>query len=230
VIGALGRYVLFWFLALLLAVFGLACVAFPLVMLGPWDPGAHLLDDTRAAYGAGRGTGITISRVLCTRLEFGHDGGSTGRGVHSFEYDSEFTLHVPSHQAPVVEPDWASMTPEQINAYQTEQIALYSARLRELERGPGPNDPPDAVFRRLPRSAQGRPVPTLRQFTPDGVPPRYGLVWADGGLGARWFRWAWETTIFWGFAWLCFLAIRAYRRKLITPSHSRKEKVRVGQG
>jgi hypothetical protein len=207
------KRLLFWPLALLLAVFGALCVLFPLAMLGAFDPGAHLLDDTRAAYGAGRPVEITVARVLCQQLEFGSEG-SRGRGIHSIEYDCTFDLDIPSHEAPAIEPDWASMTYAEQAEFQRVEQEKYSARLRELERGPGPNDPPRELRRRLPRSAMGRPVPVLRQLTDDGVPPRYGLVWADGGLGRRWFRWGWETLIFWSFATACFVAIPALRRKL----------------
>jgi hypothetical protein len=205
--------VAFWLLALLLAVFGAACVVFPLLMLAPVDPGAHLLDDTRAAFGGGRPAGITVSRVACVRGEYGHD--STGsRGIHSIEYDCEFEVQRPADTAPAAEPDWAGMTYEERREWERAADARYSEYLRELVRSPGPNDPPRVLRRQLPASAQGRPLPAVRQFTPDGVPPRYGLVWPDGGLGRRWFRWAWETAIFWTFAVGCFVAIPALRRKL----------------
>ena len=211
VAGLVARRALFWVLALLLGVFGLACLAFPLVMLGPWDPGAHLLDDTRAAYGGGRATEVFVTRVHCSPIEFGSSG---RRGLHSVEYDCEFPLETPDHEPPAVEPDWAHMTYDEQVEFQRIEQERYSARLRELERGPGPNDPPSSLFRRLPGSAVGRPLPTLRQFTPDGTPPRYGLVWADGGLGWRWARWTWESLVFFGFGGLCFFAIPALRRKL----------------
>ena len=204
---------LFWLLALLLAAFGAAAFAFPLLMLGPVDPGAHLLDDTRAAYGGGRATDVVVGRVQCTQQSYGHDS-SSSRGIHSIEYDCEFALESPSEQPPAVEPDWANMTYEERMAFQRTEDARLAAQLRELARGPGPNDPPSSLRRRLPRTAHGRPPPVLRQFTPDGVPPRYGLAWPDGGLGWRWFRWAWETVIFWGFAVASFIAIPALRRKL----------------
>jgi hypothetical protein len=204
---------LFWPLALLLATFGAAAFAFPLLMLGSFDPGAHLLDDTRAAYGGGRPTEVFVGRVQCTHQAFGHDSTSDS-GIHSIEYDCEFELESPSHEAPAVEPDWAGMTYEEQAEFQRVEQEKYSARLRELERGPGPNDPPRSLRRRLPYPAYGHPLPVLRQFTPDGVPPRYGLAWADGGLGWRWFRWTWETAIFWAFAVASFVAIPALRRKL----------------
>jgi hypothetical protein len=204
---------LFWLLALLLGTFGALCVLFPLAMLAPVDPGAHLLDDTRAAFGGGRPVEVTVGRVLCNRQEFGSEG-SQGRGIHSFEYDCTFELDVPAHEAPAIEPDWASMTYEEQAEFQRVEQEKYSARLRELERGPGPHAPPRELRGRLPRSAAGRPAPVLRQLTGDGVPPRYGLVWADGGLGGRWLRWAWETLIFWSFAAACFVAIPALRRIL----------------
>ena len=205
------RRALFWLLAPLLAVFALAAIGFPLLMLGAFDPGAHLLDDTRAAHGGGRATPVLATRAQCTPLEFGHSG---RRGIYSVEYDCEFDLAVPSNEPPPVEPDWAGMTFEERMAFDRAESARFSARLRELERGPGPNDPPNELRRRLPHNVQGRALPVLRQFTPDGEPPRYGLVFPDGGLGWRWFRWAWETAVFWGFAYLSLIAIPALRRKL----------------
>ena len=207
------KRLLFWPLALLLAAFGAVAFTFPLLMLGSFDPGAHLLDDTRAAHGGGRATDVVVSRVQCTMQEFGSEG-SQGRGVHSLEHDCEFELQVPSNEPPAVEPDWASMDFEERMAFDRAESARFSARLRELERGPGPNDPPRSLRRRMPHTAHGRPLPVLRQFTPDGVPPRYGLVFPDGGLGWRWFRWTWETALFWGFAVASFMAIPALRRKL----------------
>jgi hypothetical protein len=207
------KRLLFWPLALLLAVFGAAVLVFPLLMLGSFDPGPHLIDDTHAAFGGGRPTDVVVSRVQCSVQEFGHDS-TSNNGIHSIEHDCEFELEVPSSEPPVVEPDWASMTYEEQHEWQRIETEKYSARLRELERGPGPNDPPRSLRRRLPSSAYGRPLPVLRQFTPDGTPPRYGLVWPDGGLGWRWFRWTWETAIFWSFAVGCFVAIPALRRKL----------------
>jgi hypothetical protein len=208
------RRLLFWPLAFLLGVFGLACVAYPVAMLLAFDPGAHLLDDTRAARGAGRDAGFRITRAACTWQEFGHDGGTASETPHSIEYDCEFDLDAPSHDVPAVEPDWPNMSYEQRDAWQRAEQEKYSARLRELERGPGPDDPPATLRRRLPDSVAGRPLPAVRLMTPDGVPPRFALVWPDGGLGLRWFHWGWETALFLGFAFGCFFAISALRRKL----------------
>jgi hypothetical protein len=201
---------LFWPLAGLLVVFGTLCVLFPLVMLGPWDPGAHLLHDTRAALGGGRASVLTVSRARCSRMEFGHDGDDS---VHSIEYDCEFELQSPA-PPPLPEPDYAHMDrAQQAAAYDAAEKA-WLERLRASTRERGPNDPPASLFRRLPRDVSARPLPTVREFASGGEPKRYGLVWADGGLGGRWFRWGWETSIFWGFAFLCFVALPALRRKL----------------
>jgi hypothetical protein len=207
------KRLLFWPLALLLLLFGLACLAYPLAMLLAFDPGAHLLDDTRAAYGAGRDTGMRITRASCTRQEFGHDGGTASESPHSIEYDCEFDLEPPA-PPPEPEPDYAHMTREQQYAAWVEADKRWLQRLRASERPRGPNDPPSTLRRRLPASAAGRPLPAVRLMTRDGVPPRFALVWPDGGLGHRWFRWAWETAIFLAFAVACAMAIPALRRKL----------------
>jgi hypothetical protein len=199
-------------LAVLMVAAGLVILAFPFLMLASFDPGPHLLDDTRAAWGAGRTTGLTVSRHYCSRMEFGSEG-SRGRGISSIEFDCTFVLDEPDAIEPVVEPDWAAMTYEEREAFRSAEDERYHQRLLELERGPGPNDPPSELHRRLPDSAAGRPAPVVRQFTPDGVPPRYGLVWPDGGLGWRWFRWSWETLVFWAFAAGCFAATRALWRR-----------------
>lgn len=210
------RRLLFWPLALLLGVFGLCCVAYPLAMLAAFDPGAHLLDDTRAAFGAGRDNGFRITRVTCSRQEFGHDGGTTSHTPHSIEYDCEFDLE-PPQPPPEPEPDYAHMTREEQAAAYALAEKRWLEQLRALDRPRDPDAAPSTLRRRLPVSAYGRPLPAARLLTGDGKRPRYGLVWPDGGLGHRWFHWAWETSIFFTFAVLCGLALPALRRKLVPP-------------
>jgi hypothetical protein len=212
------KRVLFWLLAPLLVGFGLLCVAFPLVQLSSLEPGAHLVDDTRAAFGAGTTDGVpVVDGVRCTREEYG----STGRrGFHSVEYDCEFGLSLPD-AAPRPDPYTPDMTPaEQQAAYQREMDA-YFARLKEITRPRGPLDPPSSVQRSLPRSAQDRPLPTLRRLSGEGEPPRYGLVFPDGGLARRWVHWGGQALVFWAFAFGCFLATRVMWGRVRSPRAAR---------
>jgi hypothetical protein len=209
------KRVLFWLLAPLLVGFGLLCVAFPLVQLSSLEPGAHLIDDTRAAYGAGTTDDVpVVESVLCVREQYGTSG---RRGFHSVEYDCEFDLVQPRAEAERPNPYHDGMTPaEQQAAYEAE-MAAYFARLAEVTRPRGPLDPPSSVSRTLPRTAMGRPLPTLRRLSDGGEPPRYGLVFPDGGLAGRWGHWGAETLVFWAFAFGCFLATRVMWQRVHPP-------------
>lgn len=204
---------LFWPAALLLLIpFGLACLAFPVVRLVVLDHGPHLIDDTRAAFGAGTTEGVPrATSVRCSRNEYGS---TRGRGrMHSVEYDCEFALErtdLPPPRAPL---DYTGMSPEEQQAAYAADMERFYAEVREATAPRDPLDPPASVQRLLPRTAEGRPLPQLRLLGEAGEPPRYGLVWPDGGLAGRWWQWTWETLFFWAFGAACLFAVRVGWRK-----------------
>jgi hypothetical protein len=204
---------LFWPLAPLLVVFGLLCLAFPLVQLSSFGPSSpHLLDDTRAAFGAGTARGVPVATdASCSRQEYGTSG---RRGFHSVEYDCDFALESPDRTPPRPAPDYANMTlAEQQEAMQREMEATLAA-INAAAAPRGPLDPPDEVQRTLPTVGRGRPLPSLRRLSAVGDPPRYGLVWPDGGLGLRWAKWGSEALLFWAFGIACLVAVRVMWRRL----------------
>ena len=204
---------LFWPLAPLLVGFGLLCLAFPLVQLSSFGRGGpRLLDDTRAAFGAGTTDGVPVAtNVRCSRQEYGTSG---RRGFHSVEYDCEFALELPDRTPPRPTPDYANMTIAQQQEAMRKEMDAYIAAVNAAAAPRGPLDPPAEVERTLPTPSTGRPLPTLRLLSADGEPPRYGLVWPDGGLGRRWWHWAWGTLLFWGFGIACLAAVWVMWRRI----------------
>ena len=206
------KRILFWMLAPLLVGFGTLCVAFPLVMLSSLDPGAHLIADTRAAYGAGTSDDVpVVESVRCTREEYGTTG---RRGFRSVEYDCEFALAQPDTGEERPNPYHDGMTLAEQQAAFDAEMKAYLERIEEISRPRGPLDPPSEVQRSLPVSAMDRPLPTLRRLSDAGEPPRYGLVFPDGGLGRRWVHWGVQALVFWAFAFGCFLATRVMWRRV----------------
>src|SRR5688572_1666900 len=152
------KRVLFWPAALLLLIpFGLVCFAFPIVRLVWMGHGTHLLDDTRAAYGAGTTEGVPrATSVRCSRSEAGSSG---RRRIHSVEYDCEFALErtdLPPPRAPL---DYTGMTPEEQQAAYEADLERFYAEVDAATAPPDPLDPPSTVERLLPTTAEGRPMP-----------------------------------------------------------------------
>ena len=71
---------------------------------------------------------------------------------------------------------------------------------------------PRTLSRELPSDRSGQ-IPTVRLLSGPGAPPVLGVVWDGAELRGRWFVWAVESLIFWGFGGACaIVASFGFRR------------------
>lgn len=205
---------------LLLLPAGLLCVAVPFYMItlpGRWE----IIDDTRAAFGAGVEGSKKASYVDCTRQR---SGSNSSRGIGMTEYACVIDLSEAPGPAPVptgdpaVKPDakggdpYAGLTYEEsmakwnaANAEHTRGIAAGMEAVAAQSRARA-NQPSNRLERKLAIDRSGR-LPAVRILSAPGEPRRVGLVWGFGELAWRWLNFLVINLILFAFGGFCLFAV-----------------------
>ncbi|MCW5734912.1 MAG: hypothetical protein KIS73_12330 [Enhydrobacter sp.] len=207
-------------IALFLLPVGLLCVGVPFWMFTL--PGrSEIIDDTRAAFGAGTDAGkLKAAYVDCVRER---SGSSSSRGVGITEYDCVIDLSDVPEPAPVPTADrggkvdaeggdsYAGLTYEEAmakwNASMAEHTRSVNAAVEALaaqRRARG--DASNRLTRKLATNRSGE-LPAVRILSAPGESRRIGLVWGFGELAWRWVQWLVISLLFFGFGGGCLLAV-----------------------
>jgi hypothetical protein len=164
-------------LSLSLLPVGLICVGFPfyaLTLPGGWD----IVDDTRAAFGAGTDTGgLKAAAVDCVRERAGSD---SSRGVGLTFYACVIDLS--AARDVLADDPFAGRSREEGMAEYDRRIAAQMAALLEQSRARRSN----RIERTLATDRSGE-LPAVRILSAE--PRRVGLVWGFGELAWRWASW-----------------------------------------
>jgi len=201
---------------LLLLPAGLVCVAVPFWMLtlpGRWE----IVDDTRAAFGAGADAGrLRAAHVDCTRER---SGSNSSRGIGMTEYSCVIDLSAEPAPAPVVTGDpedkggdpYAGLTYEESMARWNEAMAKHTRSIdASLEAVRAQSRARSGVSNRLERKLatnRSGQLPAVRILSGQGEPRRVGLVWGFGELAWRWAQWLVTCLLFFGFGGACLFAV-----------------------
>jgi hypothetical protein len=211
---------------LLLLPAGLVCTGFPFYRL-TLPNGWGIVDDTRAAFGAGIDGGkLEAAYVDCTRER---SGSNSSRGIGMTEYACVIDLAEaqPAAAAPPSAPaqpggaggdpyagldyeeamaKWKADTAEQLRR---EAAALDATIARSRVR----SDVSNRIERRLATDRSGE-LPAVRILSAEGEPRRVGLVWGAGELAWRWTSWLVSSLLIFAFGGFCLYAVRvAWRRR-----------------
>ena len=178
---------------------GLLCVGVPFYMLTLPDRAA-IVDDTRAALGAGTDAGgLKASYVDCTRQRSGSSS-SSARSIGITEYDCVIDLAstAPPQDDPFAGRRWQDGMDEWLRRRAAEREAL-----RGKERVGISN----RLERTLAIDRSGK-LPAVRLLSSPGEPRRIGLVWGFGELAWRWMSWLVISVLFFGFGGFCLFAVK----------------------
>ena len=197
---------------LLLLPAGLLCVGVPFYLLtlpGGWG----IIDDTRAAFGAGTDAGkLKASYVDCVRER---SGSSSSRGIGFTQYGCVIDLSEAPETPPPPATDQrkprAGRTWEEAMAEHNRQIAaaLESVSAQSRVR----SDISNRIERTLATNHSGQ-LPAVRILSAPGEPRRVGLVWGFGELAWRWANWLVISLLFFAFGGACLFAVYlAWTRK-----------------
>lgn len=214
---------------LLLLPAGLVCVAFPIYRL-TLPQGWGIVDDTRAAFGAGTDAGpLKAAYVDCTRERAGSN---SRRGIGMTEYACVIDLAEapPAAAAPapgpaqVGQPGGAGGDPYAGPGYE-EAMAKWQAATAEqtrreaaeldamIAKSRARGDPSNRIERRLATDRSGE-LPAVRILSAAGEPRRVGLVWGAGELAWRWTSWLVSSLLIFAFGGFCLYAVRlAWKRR-----------------
>lgn len=225
-----GRRLVFARVAsLLLLPAGLVCAAVPFWMLTL--PGrSEIIDDTRAAFGAGTDAGrLKAAYVDCVRER---SGSSSSRGIGMTEYGCVIDLSEASEltSAPAKAAS-ASSKPEAEKSYDDfasyeEKMAEFNRRTAEINRRQAEQDrryaadldayiaqsrarssgPSNRIERKLATNRSGQ-LPAIRILSAKGEPRRVGLVWGFGELAWRWSQRLVTSLLFFGLGAACLFAV-----------------------
>jgi hypothetical protein len=211
---------------LLLLPAGLVCVGFPFYRLA-LPHGWGIVDDTRAAFGAGiHGGGLEAATVDCTRER---SGSNSSRGIGMTEYACVIDLAEtqPAAAAPPsapAQPGGAGGDPYAGLGYEeamakwkadtAEQLRREAAELdATIARSHARSDVSNRIERRLATDRSGE-LPAVRILSAEGEPRRVGLVWGRGELAWRWTSWLVSSLLIFAFGGFCLYAVRvAWRRR-----------------
>lgn len=189
---------------------GLICVGFPfyaLTLPGGWD----IVDDTRAAFGAGTDAGrLKATYVDCTRQRSGSD---SSRGIGLTSYACVIDLSE-ADDAPTDDPfagrSWEGGMAE-YNRRQSAQMEALLERSRARQSG--------RIERRL-AADRGGELPAVRILSADGEPRRVGLVWGFGELALRWASWLVGNLLLFVFGAAILFAVRMAWKRRPAPDQS----------
>lgn len=207
---------------LLLLPAGLLCVAVPFYMItlpGRWE----IIDDTRAAFGAGVEGGKKVSYVDCTRQRSGSNS-SSSRSIGMTEYACVIDLSEAPDPAPVPTGDRAGETGDKrgdpyAGLTYEESMAKWNAAMAEHTRSIAAGmeavaaqsraragQPSNRLERKLAIDRSGR-LPAVRILSAPGEPRRVGLVWGFGELAWRWANFLVINLILFAFGGFCLFAV-----------------------
>ena len=197
-------------LALFLLPAGLICVGFPfyaLTLPGGWD----IVDDTRAAFGAGTDAGrLKAAAVDCVR---GRAGSDSSRGVGLTGYACVIDLSE-AHDVPTDDP-FAGRSWEEGMAEYNRRMAAQMAALLERSRARRSN----RIERKLATDRSGE-LPAVRILSADGGPRRVGLVWGFGELAWRWANWLVGNLLLFAFGAAIVFAVKMAWKRRPAPDQS----------
>ncbi len=192
---------------LLLLPAGLVCVGFPFYRL-TLPQGWGIVDDTRAAFGAGTDAGpLKAAYVDCTRERAGSNS-RRGGGRRLGEVDHAGIFGHPDAGLGYEEAmaKWQAATAEQTRR---EAAALDAMIAKSRAHG----DPSNRIERRLATDRSGE-LPAVRILSAAGEPRRVGLVWGAGELAWRWTSWLVSSLLIFAFGGFCLYAVRlAWKRR-----------------
>lgn len=179
---------------------GLICVGFPFYQFalpGGWD----MIDDTRAALGAGTDAGpLKAAHVDCVAER---SGSSSSRGIGLTEYACVIDLsEAPADAAPAGDP-WAGRSYEEGMAEYHRRLDAQLDALAERSRSGVSN----RIERKL-ATDRSDEFPAVRILSAADEPRRVGLVWGFGELAGRWASWLVVSLIFFAFGGACLFAVR----------------------
>ena len=203
---------------LLLLPAGLICVAVPFYMLtlpGRWE----IIDDTRAAFGAGAGGGrLKASYVDCVRQR---SGSNSSRGIGMTEHACVIDLSDEPEPAPVPTDDpWAGRSYAEGMVEHSRRINAGIKALAAQSRARAAQ-PSNRLERKLAIDRGGR-LPAVRILSAPGEPRRVGLVWGFGELAWRWANFLVINLILFAFGAACLFAVWvAWKRRVTAPAAAR---------
>lgn len=223
--------------SLLLLPAGLVCVGAPFYMLTlpeRWG----IVDDTRAAFGAGADGGrLKATYVGCVRERSGSSS-NTSRSFGITEYDCVIDLAEAPEPAPAAakaastdsQPDtekgyddFASYEEKmaefnrrtaEVSRRQAEQDRRYAADLDAfIAQSKARSDSSNRIERMLATDRSDQ-LPIVRILSAQGEPRRVGLYWGAGEIVWRWVHWLVISLLFFGFGGAClFVVWLAWRRR-----------------
>ncbi len=221
-----GRLLFARIVSPLLVPFGLICLGVPFYMLSQPERWG-IIDDTRAAFGAGRDAGLLkAAYVDCTRSR---SGSSSSRGTGLTEYSCVIDLaeekpavEAAPAPAPKAEPEgdpYAGLSYEEqmekhaalmeewnkASAEQTRQINAGIDALAEQRRAR--EDTSNRIERKLALNYSGE-IPAVRLLSAEGEPRRVGLFWGWGELVSRWGQLLVLCLLFFGLGFACLLPFK----------------------
>jgi hypothetical protein len=185
---------------LLLLPGGLVCIGFPfyrLTLPGGWA----IVDDTRAALGAGTDAGrLKAASVDCVPER---SGSNSSRGIGLTEYACVVDLSEADAPAAPADDPWAGRSYEDRMAEYNRRLNAQMEALAERSRSGVSN----RIERRLATDRSGA-LPAVRILSAPGEPRRIGLVWGPGELAWRWTGWLVSTLVFFALGAGCLYAVR----------------------
>ncbi|HEV2747366.1 MAG TPA: hypothetical protein VGW34_08735 [Allosphingosinicella sp.] len=179
---------------------GLICVGFPFyrfTLPGGWG----IIDDTRAALGAGTDAGkLEAASVDCVPER---SGSKSSRGIGLTEYACVIDMSEAQDPAAPADDPWAGRSYEEGMAEYNRRLNAQMEALAERSRS--------AVSNRIERKLatdRSEALPAVRILSAAGEPRRVGLVWGFGELAWRWTSWLVSSLIFFAFGAGCLFAVR----------------------
>lgn len=188
---------------LLLLPAGMICVGFPFYMFtlpGGWA----IIDDTRAAFGAGTDAGaLQASYVDCTRQR---SGSNSSRGIGMTEYDCVIDL---SEAKPVAPPSISASkgAPSFEEAMAEHNRSVAAALDSVIAQAKARSGESNRLERKLATNRSGQ-LPAVRVLSGKAEPRRIGLVWGFGELAWRWASWLVVNLLLFGFGAACLFAVK----------------------
>jgi len=191
---------------LLLLPAGLICVGFPfyrLALPGGWG----IIDDSRAALGAGTAGRLKAAYVDCARER---SGSRSSRGIGLTEYACVIDLsEAQAPVAPGLAPGAAPADDPWAGRSYAEGMAEYNRRLNAQVEALAERSR-SGVSNRIERKLandRSEQLPAVRILSAAGEPRRVGLVWGVGELASRWASWLVINLIFFAFGAGCLFAV-----------------------
>jgi hypothetical protein len=212
---------------LLLLPAGLLCVGFPFARFalpGGWG----IVDDTRAAFGAGTDGGkLKANYVDCVRER---SGSNSSRGIGFTEYGCVIDLAEEQEKPPQPAPaqpatgdgkggdPYAGLTDEEAtarwNAAMAEHTRSINAGIEAMAaQRRARSDVSNRIERKLASNKSGD-LPAVRILSAPGEPRRVGLFWGWGELAWRWASWLLISLLFFAFGGAALFAVYiAWKRR-----------------